>query len=51
MQSTQTPVAPHSVLVLPVTHVPPEAAEQHPPLHAWEDEHATVHVLVAVSHA
>jgi hypothetical protein len=33
------------------THVPAFAAEQQPPLHAWELLHAVVHVWVVVSHA
>ena len=51
VQSEQTPLVPHAVFAVPGTHMPPVSAEQQPPLHAWVEEHADVHVPVATSHA
>jgi hypothetical protein len=51
MQSAQTPLAPHSLIAVPPTQVPPVDAEQHPPLHAWVEEHAVVHKPVVTSQA
>ena len=51
VQLAQTPLAPHSLSDVPGKHVPPEAAEQQPPLHAWVVEHAEVHEPVDVSQA
>jgi hypothetical protein len=45
------PDAPHAVPIAPPWHVPPEAAEQHPPLHVWVDEQDAVHRCVPVLQA
>jgi hypothetical protein len=45
------PLSPQAVGEVPARHVPPVAAEQHPPLQGWLELHPVVQVLVIVSHA
>ena len=49
--AAQTPELPQAALMVPVWHVPPDADEQQPPLHAWFELHAVVHLPCAVSQA
>ncbi len=52
LQSAHTPpFSPHAPAPVPGWHVPPVAAEQHPPLHVCVVLQAVVQVWVAVSHA
>jgi hypothetical protein len=45
------PDEPHAPVEVPATQLPPVAAEQQPPLHAWVVLHAVVHLCIVVSHA
>ena len=52
VQFAQTlPLAPQALFAVPALQVPLVAAEQQPPLHAWVELHAVVHLLVAASQA
>lgn len=45
------PLLPHAAMPVPGSHVPPVAAEQHPPLHGWPVLQLVVHWCLVPSHA
>jgi hypothetical protein len=45
------PAVPQAATLVPAMQVPPAGAEQHPPLHGWEELHVIVHVPCTVSQA